>query len=259
MDRQCEGELFNLMADYYDQYRPGYPDEIVRKIIAAAGLRAGSKLLEIGSGSGKATAQFLGKGFDITCLDPGEDLVGIGNARFKGEHVQFIATRFEDFDAPPQSYDAIFSAQAFHWVAQPIGFTKCATLLKEQGTLAVFWNIDIFYDTEADRALWAILDQYNGFVACISEADYAKRVKTIAGNIAGSGVFAAPEIVPVLWEKTYTVDAYFSYLLTSQMFFQKTEEEKNACHDALAQFAAAHGGSITREYTCELYLARRLT
>lgn len=259
MERKKESELFNLMADYYDTYRPGYPGEIVSAIIRKANLVGGSRLLEVGSGSGKATAQFAGNGFEMTCIDPGVDLVSLGNARFKGENVRFIASRFEDYAAPPAYYDAIFSAQAFHWVPQPIGYIKCAALLKKQGCLALFWNIDLFGDTETDRALWAILNKYDGFVACMSERDYAKRTEAIAAGIAQSGVFSQPEILRVIWEKEYSAEAYFGYLLTSQVFFQKPDEIKQACRAKLAQLSARSDGVIRRHYTCELYMAQNIS
>jgi len=75
MDRKTESELFNQMADYYDKFRPGYPEETIRIIIERANLSHGSKVLEIGSGSGKATAQFADFDFEMLCIDPGEDLV----------------------------------------------------------------------------------------------------------------------------------------------------------------------------------------
>jgi len=50
--------MFNQMADYYDKFRPSYPQEIIDAIVKKAGLNVESSILEIGAGSGKATAQF---------------------------------------------------------------------------------------------------------------------------------------------------------------------------------------------------------
>ena len=48
-----EGLIFNQMSEYYDQFRPGYPNEIIETIIKKAQLTGNAKVLEIGSGSGK--------------------------------------------------------------------------------------------------------------------------------------------------------------------------------------------------------------
>lgn len=258
MDRQRESELFNQMADYYDNYRPDYPKEIITSIIKKANLVAGSRLFEIGSGSGKATVQFSDFGFEILCIDPGVDLVNIGNAKFKGKNIKFIASRFEDYSAPSEYFDAIFSAQAFHWVPQPVGYKKCAEILKNGGYLAPFWNIDIFRDTEIDRDLFTILNKYSGFVSCISEDDYKKRTEYITDGIVGSGLFSEPEVIHSCWEKNYSAKEYFGYMLTSQVFVQNADMQKHACLAELAQLANKYNGIIKRQYTCELYLTRKL-
>ena len=58
MNLYKESEMFNQAAEYYDKYRPGYPEEIIDSLISVTGISNGSELLEIGCGSGKATEQF---------------------------------------------------------------------------------------------------------------------------------------------------------------------------------------------------------
>lgn len=258
MDRQRESEQFNQMVDYYDKYRPGYPKEIVTAIIKKANLAAGDKLLEIGAGSGKATKQFSNFGFEIVCIDPGIDLVNIGNEKFKGQNIKFIASRFEDYSALPEYFDVIFSAQAFHWVLQPIGYKKCAEMIKSGGYLATFWNIDIFNDTEIDRDLFNILDKYHGFVSCSSEEVYKKRTEDITAGIVESGLFSQPELIHSCWEKSYSAEDYFGYLMTSQVFIQNTDTEKHECLAELVRLASKYNEVIKRKYTCELYLTQKL-
>ena len=252
-----ESEKFNQMADYYDQYRPGYPKEIVDTIIEKANLAAGSKVLEIGAGSGKATEQFANYGFAIICVEPGTDLARKGAARFQDKNIKYVVSRFEDYAAPFEYFDAVISAQAFHWVPQPVGYEKCASTLKKSGTLALFWNLEIPCDIDLDRDLMAILDQYNGFVACVPEEDYKKRTEKISSGIAGSGFFSEPELIQSHWEKTYTADEYFGFAMTSNAFVQLPEEEQRKCHEELMRLAAKYGG-IRRHYICELYLAKLL-
>ncbi len=79
MNFHKESEMFNQAAEYYDKYRPGYPQGIIDSLISVTGITEGSDLLEIGCGSGKATEQLIGRSFSILGIDPGEDLVRIGN------------------------------------------------------------------------------------------------------------------------------------------------------------------------------------
>ena len=257
MDRKKESEMFNQMADYYDRYRPEYPQETINEIIQKADLYAGSKLLEIGAGSGKATAQFADFGFEMLCLDPGEDLVKKGNDKFHGKNIKFIVSRFENYSAQEEYFDAIISAQAFHWVPKPLGFERCSAILKKDGFLFLFWNIEIAKDTDFDRELLSILEKFSAFTSSVSGADYENRMATISSEIAESGFFTHPEITHSYWEKTYTAEEYFGFVSTGNVFVQNSDDVKQACFEELKLLANKHGG-IKRQYVCELYSAQKI-
>ena len=251
-----EGLIFNQMSEYYDQFRPGYPNEIVETIVKKAKLTDGSRVLEIGSGSGKATAQFVDCGFEIVCVEPGEDLAARCREQFKDKNVSVVVSRFEDCSLPAGAFDAIISAQAFHWVEKPKGLELCAKLLKSSGLLMPFWNIEIIYDTELDHELLEIMTEYDAFTATLPAADYEKRVIKLSNELAQNGWFIQPELVQVNWEKTYTAEEYFGFVMTGNVFIKNTDEKKQACYAALKALAEKHNG-IHRKYICELYIARK--
>ena len=186
-----DGELFNQMADYYDRFRPDYPKIIADTIVDRANLTNDSKILEIGSGSGKATAMFADLGIRIVCVEPGVDLTAKAKEKFSGRRVEFITSRFEEMPVnTPEDFDAIISAQAFHWIEQPVGYMKCAELLKSNGCLAIFWNIDIYNENEFDDELQNLLNRYDGQVSCATADLYAKRSETIISGMTESGCFS---------------------------------------------------------------------
>jgi SAM-dependent methyltransferase len=258
MDWKKESEMFNKTADYYDKYRPSYPKEIIDTFIDEANLSKGSRLLEIGAGSGKATELFVNKGFEILCIEPGIKLVDIGNARFIGEKFRFEQARFEEYDTVPKSFDAIFSAQAFHWVPQPIGYEKCARALKDGGYLALFWNMYITYDNDLDNELLSISNRYGDFADFLSSDGCEERIANIAKGIEDSGLFSKPKIIRSLWKQNYTADEYYGFALTGNRFIQKSDNEKQAAYDELINLAERHNGIIERPYLCVLYLAQKL-
>lgn len=251
-----DGLLFNQMSEYYDQFRPGYPNAIVETILKRVHLNNGANVLEIGSGSGKATAQLVGHDFELVCVEPGKDLAARCRDRFKDHKVSVIVSRFEDCRLPAGTFDAIVSAQAFHWVEKPKGLEQCAKLLKSGGFLMPFWNIEILYDTELDRELLEIMTQYDAFTATLPYADYEKRVIRLSAELAQNGWFAPPELVQVKWEKTYTAEEYFGFVMTGNEFIKNTDQKKQACYDALKALSKKHNG-IHRKYICELYIARK--
>lgn len=258
MDWKKESEMFNLAADYYDRFRPSYPQEIIHTLISDTGIKENAKLLEIGAGSGKATGLFTDQGFDILCIEPGEDLVRLGNDRFFGNSIRFETARFEEYNLPKQYYDVIFSAQAFHWVPQPIGYEKCAYTLKEGAFLAPFWNMYITYDNALDNELINISNRYGGFADFLSESGCETRIKSIAAGMQDSKLFSAPKVYRKLWKQSYTADEYFGFALTGNRFMQNSEEEKEMAYQELVSLANKHNGTIERPYLCVLYLSQKL-
>lgn len=258
MDWKHESEMFNQAADYYDKFRPSYPRYIIDALIEQANLTSGARLLEIGAGSGKATELFVNKGFEILCIDPGADLVHIGNTRFKEEDFTFETALFEEYSTAPKSFDAIFSAQAFHWIPQPIGYQKCAYALKDRGYLALFWNMYITYNNDLDNELLAISDKYGGFADFLSSDACEERINSIVTGIEESGLFSKPEVIRSLWKQNYTADEYYGFALTGNSFLQKSDEEKRLAHNELIKLADKHNGIIERPYLCVLYLAQKL-
>ena len=254
-ERQKALQSFDEFAETYD-YRADYPEELAKTIISKANLTAGSKLLEIGSGTGKATVHFADYGFEIVCVEPGIKMIEKAKAKLKGKDkdIKFIHSRFEDYSEPPEYFDAVISAQAFHWVTQPLGYEKCANTLKKGGYLAPFWCIDIFGDSDLDRELGSIIEKYYAYVSYMPEADYAARLESIASKIVSSGLFSKPEIIHSYLDINYTADDYFNYLHADT---KRTDEEKQALREELLKLADKYNG-IKRRYTCELYLTQKL-
>jgi len=256
LDWKKESEMFNQMADYYDKYRPSYAEEIIHSLITKTNLSKGSKLLEIGAGSGKATELFINKQFEILCIEPGADLVKKGNDRFKDEKFTFVTGRFEEYPVKPNYYDVVFSAQAFHWVPQPIGYEKCAETLKDGGYLAIIYNMYLTDDSDFDHELLAISTKYS--MGLSSMDDCEKRAQSIIAGIAESGLFSRPSVIRSSWNQTYTADEYFGFALTGNAFVQKSDEEKQQAHKELILLANKHNGIIERPYISALYLAQKL-
>ena len=188
MDWRKESEMFDQTADYYDQFRPSYPAEIIDMILSTTRVNADSRLLEIGSGSGKATQLFASHSLRIDCIDPGERLVERGRIKFaECQNISFDLGRFEEAALQPKQYDLIFSAQAFHWIPQLVGYEKCAYTLKDDGYIALFWNMYITRNKSIDNELVQISQKHGGFADFLTEDECGERISSVSAEIVEQG------------------------------------------------------------------------
>ncbi len=132
---------FDRVAELYDEARPGYPEQLFDDIILLSRIADGGRLLEIGCGTGKATLPFAERGYAMQCLELGKNLAALAAQNCRAyPHVEIKQTSFEDRQIERDSFDLVFSAQAFHWIPIEIAYAKSAAALKLGGHLALFWN-----------------------------------------------------------------------------------------------------------------------
>lgn len=142
---------FNEVAERYDRMRPTYVDALYQDIFTymrtgqeptgQGGLGAPSKALEIGIGTGQATLPILETGCFVTAVELGDKMAAYCAKKFEQyDNFAIYNMRFEEFEAEPASFDLIYSATAFHWIPEEIGYKKVYDLLKPGGTFARFAN-----------------------------------------------------------------------------------------------------------------------
>lgn len=185
--RHRQRQLFDNVAELYDACRPGYPRELVDTMVATSGVRAGSRVLEIGCGTGQLTRQLGFYGFELTAIDLGSSMIGFARRRVPEHAVEFQVSSFEDYHAPGHVLDLIVSATAFHWIDPEIAFSKAARLLVPGGWLAVLSTRE-HYDDPLGAALmdaWIRRSQDGG--------TWAKaEPPAVADAMAQSGLFDTP-------------------------------------------------------------------
>lgn len=103
-------------------------------IARAAGLRAGIRVLEIGCGTGLFTQIFANTGVLLTANDISPDLVKI--AQRNNPSVEFICAQFEEL-TETSAYDAIVGSSILHHLDVDRALSKCFSLLKPGGVIAL--------------------------------------------------------------------------------------------------------------------------
>lgn len=132
---------FGRIAEAYDSFRPSYHPDLFRWLVSHFDLSPSSCILEVGSGTGKATMDLLGIGAELDVVEPSEEMTRILSSKIFGENkVKIFTSDFETIDLGDGGYDLVVSGQAWHWVTSGVGSAKASRLLRKGGGLAVFWN-----------------------------------------------------------------------------------------------------------------------
>ncbi len=132
---------FGKVSSLYEKSRVRYPQRLIDDVVVYSKIKSTGKILEIGGGSGKATLPFAERGFEITGLDISKELIEIAEKMcLKYPKVHFVVGSFEDTIFSTENFDLIISGQAWHWVKPEGRYEKVHQILKENGTLALFWS-----------------------------------------------------------------------------------------------------------------------
>lgn len=133
--RAQQAASFDRAADVYERARPEYPEDAVDWLIPS-----GAKtVLDLGAGTGKLTRALAARGLDVIAVDPSPKMLAQLSNSLPGAVVHEGTA--EDIPLADASVDAVFAAQAWHWVDQDVALPSVARVLKPGGTLGLVWNI----------------------------------------------------------------------------------------------------------------------
>lgn len=246
---------FGVDPDRYDRARPRYPDEAVAAIVAAA---PGPDVLDVGIGTGIAARQFEAAGGRVLGVDVDPRMAEW--ARRRGHRVEVAA--FEDWDPAGRLFDAVVSAQAWHWVDPVAGAAKAARVLRPGGRLAVLWNA-----AELPPGLGeAIAGVYRRVLPdsplarrpdLAGPRGYEVMCDRAADGVRACGAFGEPERWAFGWEQPITRDEFLDQLPTTGV---NTRLPAEVLERVLAGVGAAIdevGGRFTTRYTTFVVTAAR--
>ena len=248
---------FDLDPARYDRHRPGYAADLYREIFHYSGLKSDMKALEIGIGTDLATLPILETGCEVVAVEPGPNMAAYVREKFAGRpNMRVVLTDFEKYE-PEERFDLIYSATAFHWVPEEVGYPKVLSLLKPGGTAALFWNRP-FVGRPDDPLHVEIQKIYRKYRPDQVEPErFSKRdCRKVLDSLERYGFMDAE---CYLFHRTRTLSAadYAGLLKTYSDHQTAGEGEARGLIPEIEAAINAHGGEITIYDTMDLYLARR--
>ncbi|MFD1211189.1 class I SAM-dependent methyltransferase [Arthrobacter sp. GCM10027362] len=134
--RRAFGSSFQTGGEHYDRVRPGYPEDAVDWLLAAAS--GATQAADVGAGTGKYSAELLSRGLQVVAVDPSADMLAQLERKFRG--VRTLVGTAEQTGLPDASLDVVTVAQAWHWVDPLAASTELARILRPGGLLGLIWN-----------------------------------------------------------------------------------------------------------------------
>lgn len=249
---------FNTEAEKYEKMRPGYVPELYEDIFNYIAIDKTSNVLEVGIGGGQATLPILKTGCKLTAVEYGENFTKLCRQKFK-EFSTFstVTAKFEDLVYDKNIYDLIYSATAFHWIPEEIGYTKVFEMLKSGGVFARFANHP-YKDKGREEIHEALQKIYSVYMpGAISANEYSENEAKKLADMAQKYGFV--DISYKLYHRTRSFKAseYISLLGTYSDHIAIEEHTRKKFFSEIEETIHNFGGQISIYDTIDLQLARK--
>jgi SAM-dependent methyltransferase len=252
---------FDEVAELYDANRPRYPDALFAQLIRIAGLKASANLLEIAPGTGQATLSLAKRGYRITCVELGEEMVRIAHNRLRGfPNVHIVHASFEEAQLPRLAFDLVYAATAFHWLSADAKFAKSHALLKPLAHLAIIHRHHVS-DERGDTftaAMQPIYQHYGRDAAARTTAYVPRSCAELAPEPIDESLFAPLAFDTFPEATTYSAQDYVSLLSTYSPTLAMSPQERCAfLGDVRRLIDEKFEGRVLQHYAVTMQVAQR--
>lgn len=255
---------FDTVASNYEKFRSGYVIELYEKIFQYISIDGKSRVLEVGIGGGQATLPILHTGCELTAVEYGENFSQLCREKFK-EYPKFsiLTDKFENREYENDAYDLVYSASAFHWVPEEIGYKKVYAMLKKGGAFARFAN-----HPHPDRGNPEMSDEIQSLYARYYYPFHNKKPSVpkvyteedavIRANIAAKYGFDDIEHAMYQRIRTFSAKEYITLLGTYSDHIAIEESTRKKFFDEIEKTIERHGGEMNIYDVIDLQLARKI-
>jgi SAM-dependent methyltransferase len=210
---------FGSVASAYEEFRLGYPDELVDEVLTYAERRV-QTALEIGAGTGKATRAFAARGITVTATDPDAEML----TELRKHVPATVITLQCSFEELPliSSYDLVLAAASLHWTEATHRWSRVAALLNPHGVFASFGGQMSLADEAVEEAVRAARSPYLADDGVVSPDDTPTNspMQWPGTELARSDLFADVRQTTIERRTTMSASDYAGHLSTISAYLE---------------------------------------
>lgn len=245
--------IFDTIPEQFDKYRPRYCPELFAKLIDAAGVTPGCPVLELGPGTGQATEPVLRTGCDYCAIELGGHLCGVMQKKFGDlPNFRIIHGDFITHDFGAQRFNLIYSAATIQWLPEDVAFTKCFSLLRPGGMLAM-----MYMQSDYQTPNPALYEKIQQVYAAHYKPETPYRNGRFRYDHADDYGFEKAERFEFHAQRVLTADEYVGYCGTHCDHLTIQEPDRSLFFDGLHKAVLDAGDRIMFRDTFILYLAKK--
>jgi len=249
--------IFDEDARLYHRARPDYPAALFDDLVELTGLGPGTRVIEIGPGTGQATRSLAATGAGVTAVELGAELAAVLAENVRGTDVDVVNSAFEDW-APPQPVDLVTSFTAWHWVDKNTRADRVYAALRPGGRLATVTTahvrggtVEFFAQAQECYLRWDPATDPNEVLQSPEE------LPETTDEIDTDARFAPGVRRRYVRDIAYSADDYLAVLRTYSGHRALSPQRRNGLLSCLrALIDDQYGGTITKSYLHELRVAR---
>ena len=256
--RELLRSTFDEAAELYGRVRPGYPAALFDDLAELTAIGPGSRVLEIGPGTGQATLPLAERGCRVVAVELGAGLAAVARRNLAGfPDVEVVTAAFEEWPLPTEPFDLVLAATAFHWIDPAVRVDKVADALRPGGSLA---TVTTHHIAGGDESFFA--EAQDCYVRWDPDTPVGLSLKS-AIDIPSShyGLDRSIRFGPAVlrryeWNRSYTTESYRELLLTYSGHRALEPTAQDNLLGCIAQLIdTKYDGQITKRYLTELRVA----